>query len=65
MIKPGVVKVPRELLITRAVTAKKTLVGSLESGHRNWEDLRRFLEQYIENQQAADVLAGYDQVEPV
>lgn len=64
-VKDNTVKVPRDLVLVHCKSAKKVLMDELESGTRNHANLRALLENYIAYQVAADVLAGYQAVEPV
>lgn len=63
MIKPCEVIKPAAVLITNIKATKEELVGLIERGVRDFDKVRRTMEDYIAFQKAADVLHGYDQIE--
>lgn len=55
----------REHLLAQVKIAKSDLLNMIEGGTRQWVELRKTLEVYIDFLTAADVLAGYEAVVPV
>lgn len=65
MTKPRDVDTARSMVLDQARRAKADVVHRLESGDRNWDELRSVVNRYIEMQTASDVLSGQITLESV